>query len=35
MFHMIVPETTGIQQRGWDMFIDAGLKVFNIFVRKV
>src|SRR6266436_3041619 len=35
VFQMIVPETTGIQQSRWDVFINAGVKVFDVIVGKI
>ena len=32
---MIVPETTGIQQSGWNVLFNAGVKVFNVIVGEV
>jgi hypothetical protein len=32
---MIVPETTGIQKSWWNVLINAGLKVFDVIVRKI
>ena len=32
---MIIPETTSIRQSRWDMFIDTGLKVYDVLVGKI
>ena len=32
---MTAPETTGIQQRGWNVLINAGVKVFDIIVGEI
>jgi hypothetical protein len=32
---MIVPETTGIQKSGWNMLMNAGVKVFDVIVGKM
>jgi hypothetical protein len=32
---VIVPETTGIQQSGWNVFIKAGVKVFDVIVGEI
>jgi hypothetical protein len=32
---MIVPETTGIRKGGWNMLINAGVKVFDVIVGEI
>jgi hypothetical protein len=32
---MIVPETTGIQKGGWNVSINAGVKVFDVIVGEI
>jgi hypothetical protein len=32
---MIVPETTGIQKSGWNVSINARVKVFDVIVREI
>jgi hypothetical protein len=35
VFQMIVPETTGIQQSGWNVFVNASIKVFDVNVGEI
>ena len=32
---MVVPETTGIQQSGWNVLINAGVKVLDVIVAQI
>ena len=32
---MIVPESTGIQQSGWNVFINAGVQVCDVIVGEI
>jgi hypothetical protein len=35
VLQMIVPETTSIQKSGWNVFINAGLKVIDVIVGEI
>jgi hypothetical protein len=35
VFQMVVPETTGIQKSGWNMSINARVKVFDVIVGEI
>jgi hypothetical protein len=35
VLQMIVPETTGIQESGWNVFVNAGVKVFDVVVGQI
>jgi hypothetical protein len=35
VLQMVAPETTGIQKSGWNVFVNAGVKVFDVIVGEI